>query len=498
MPETMVGGVVVFDYDGDGDEDVLYVDAGPLPGYSGEAPRSRLFRNDGAGRFVDTTAAARLAGPEYGAGGTAGDVDGDGDLDLFLAGFGPDRLLRNEGDGTFHDVTAAAGAGDPSWSMSAAFADLDRDGDLDLYVANYVEYRLDVHKACFDEARQLAGYCTPLRFLGAPDRLFRNRGDGTFAEATREMGLPEDAGNGLGVVVADLDEDGWPDLYVANDTTPNFLYRNRGRDAGGKHGGFEDVSTLSGAALSDRGRAEGSMGVDAGDADGDGRLDLVVTNFELETNVLYRNQGNLLFSDSRFAAGIAEPSLLSLGFGTAWADFDHDADLDFVVANGHILDNAEAMKSPTPYRQRNQVYENRGGGRFAEVKDAGLDVVRASRGLATGDLDGDGDLEVVVVNSNDWSEVYEGLAAGPWLAVDLLGGESNRSGIGARVELEAAGKRQVREVKTGSSYLSQNALTLHFGLGGAAAADRLSVRWPSGKRQRFEGLPANRRLLISE
>ena len=497
MMETVVGGVVVFDYDGDGDQDLLFVDAAPLPGYTGEPPKSRLFRNDGPGHFVDVTETARLAVAGYGAGATAGDVDGDGDLDLFVSVFGADRLLRNQGDGTFADVTAGSGAGDDLWSMSAAFADFDRDGDLDLYVTNYVHYRVDVHRACGDEASGLVSYCAPHRFIGAPDRYFRNRGDGRFEEATQAVGLPEDQGNGLGVVAGDLDDDGWPDLYVANDATPNFLYRNRGTDASGELK-FEDVSLVSGTSLSDRGVPEGGMGVDLGDYDGDGRLDIFVANSDLETNALYRNLGGGLFTDSRFAAGIAEPSLHEVAFGAVWADFDHDADLDLAVANGHILDNAERFRAGSLYKQRNQVFENLGNGRFREERASGLDVVRASRGLAAGDLDGDGDLDLAVVNMDDWSEVYEGLNSGPWLAVDLLGRASNRSGIGARVEVEAAAKRQVREVKTGSSYLSQNALTLHFGLGGAAAADRLAVRWPSGKRQRFEGLPANRRLLVAE
>ncbi|HEX9668677.1 MAG TPA: CRTAC1 family protein [Thermoanaerobaculia bacterium] len=499
--ETNSGGVALFDYDGDGDNDVFFVDGGVLPGYAGEPPRSRLFRNDG-GRFVDRTAGSGVAVAAYGMGAAAGDVDGDGDLDLYVTAFGRDQLFRNQGDGTFADVTAAAGLGDPEYSMSAAFADADRDGDLDLYLANYVDFTVETHKPCAG-ADGVRGYCSPGEYEGIPDRFYLNRGpdssgQATFEEAGPRLGLPPDRGKGMGIVFADLDDDGWPDLYVANDTTPNFLFRNRGRDASGRPK-FEDVSLVSGAAVSAEGRMEAGMGVDAGDYDGDGRLDLVVTNFAQETNALYRGLGGALFFDARFVSGIAEPSFPMLGFGVAFADLDQDGDLDLAVANGHVLDRPELFGSPSPYAQRNQVFENLGDGRFREVLDAGLDVVRVSRGLAAGDLDGDADLDLVVVNSNQPAEVYENLAGGRWLAVELVGRESNRFGIGARLELEAGGRRQVREARTASSYLSQNALTVHFGLPAAAAGvDRLLVRWPSGRRQRVEGLPAGRRLVLFE
>ncbi|MFW6175831.1 MAG: CRTAC1 family protein, partial [Acidobacteriota bacterium] len=504
-------------YDGDGDPDAFFVDGGALPGYDGEEPRSRLFRNDGpppgggAPRFTDVTerSGIRLAG--YGSGATAGDVDGDGDLDLYVTQLGPNQLFENRGDGTFADVTAEAGVGDPAWSASATFFDADRDGDLDLYVTNYVAFTVEDHKVCQD--RGVVGYCQPDAYPGLPDRLYVNRGDGTFEDATERAGLAGADHAGLGVVAGDLDGDGWPDLYVANDADPNYLFRNLGAERqesgeGSKAGeaalpAFEDLSLLSGTALDSRGRAEGGMGVDLGDVDGDGALDVVVTNFEVESNALYRNSGQGLFVDWRFNAGIADPSLPMLGFGVDLADLDHDGDLDLLVANGHILDNAAEINPESRFAQPNQVFENRGDGRFREVPDAGLDVVRVSRGLATGDLDGDGDLDVAIVDSNDRAEVYEnleGASSGGWLQVDLRetpGGEP--FGIGTRLELRRAGgavdRPDVREVRTASSYLSQNALTAHFGLGPADEAT-VTVRWPDGAVRTIRGLPANRRVTV--
>ncbi|MGD2114552.1 MAG: CRTAC1 family protein [Acidobacteriota bacterium] len=500
MVETVVGGVVLFDYDGDGDVDVFFVDGGELPGYTGPEPRSRLLRNDGGGRFADVTAGSGIDGPSYGAGGAAGDVDGDGDPDLYLTAFGENRLYVNRGDGTFVDRTEAAGVGDPSWSSSATFFDPDRDGDLDLYVVNYVDFTLDTHKFCGDEQANIQGYCHPEAYDGIPDRFYRNRGDGTFEDATRQAGLAASDGAGLGVVAGDLDDDGWPDVYVANDADPNFLFRNRG------DGTFEDVSLLSGTAHSDRGRAEGGMGVDLGDADGDGLLDLVVTNFELESNTIYRNAGGGLFTDVRYAARLAEPSLHKLAFGVELTDLDHDGDLDLAVANGHILDNADMFNARSRYAQPNQILENLGNGRFREVPDHGMDAVRASRGLAAGDLDGDGDEDLVIVNSNDVAEVYRNLAgsaAGGWLLVDLRQDGSDRRAVGARVELEtgdggegAPPRRQVREVRTASSYASQSPLTVHFGVAGAERIERLTIRWPDGARRALIDLPVRRRIVV--
>jgi enediyne biosynthesis protein E4 len=493
MPETMGSGVVVFDYDGDGDQDVFYVDSGKLQGYQGEEPRSVLLRNDGRGRFEDVTARSGLKVEAYGMGATAGDVDGDGDPDLYVTAFGPDQLFRNNGDGTFTDVTARSGVSNPLWGASAAFADTDRDGDLDLYVTNYVDFSYDKNPPCGKKEQGLRSYCHPNVYNGLHDRFFRNKGDGTFEDATRAAGFGEANGNGLGVVFGDLDADGWQDLYVANDMTPNFLFHNKG------NGTFEEIGLLSGTALSDQGLPEAGMGVDLADVDGNGFAEIVVTHLDLQTNALYSNQGGMAFTDGRYTSKLAEPSMYMVGFGTTFADFDQDADVDLVIANGHIIHNVELTGTGTTYKQRNQLFENQGKGVFREIKDSGLDVVRSSRGLAAGDLDLDGDLDLVITNSNDLSEAYENVAspAGSWLQIDLIGPKGgNTAGIGARVEVEAGGKKQFREARTGTSYLSQNALTLHFGLGSAAKADRITVRWPDGRVQVFPEVAANRRVVI--
>jgi len=492
--ETMGNGLLLFDFDNDGDVDAFFVDGGDLPGYEGDDPRSRLYRNEGGGIFTDVSDLSGIQIKAYGQGGTAGDIDGDGDLDLYVTAQGANELWVNNGDGTFTDGTARAGVGDPLWASSAAFADVDRDGDLDLYVANYVGFTVETHRPCITLGHEV--YCHPGAYGGVPDRFFRNRGDGTFEDALEAVGLQTDDDRaGLGVVFGDLDDDGWPDLYVANDAEPNHLFHNRG------DGTFEETALLAGTAYSDRGRPEAGMGVDLGDADGDGRLDIMVTNFELETNALYRNLGSGLFVDSRYALNVAESSLLNLAFGVAFADLDHDGDLDLAIANGHILDNAQDLHGSSRYAQVNQVLENQGNGRFEEVTTAGFELVRVSRGLTTGDLDNDGDLDLAISNSNDIAEVYENLTGssqGHWFQIDLQGATANRFGIGARLDLQTAVSKQIREQKTGSSFMSQNALTLHFGLGPAQEVQQVEIAWPGGKLQRFAGLPADKRLWIWE
>ena len=500
MIETMGSGVVVWDYDGDGDEDLFFVDSGPLPGYQGEPPRSVLFRNDrdgrndrngSAGRFVDVTDRAGLRLASYGMGATAGDVDGDGDLDLYTTAFGASQLFLNRGDGTFEDATARSGAGFTSWSTSAAFADPDRDGDLDLYVTDYVDFSFDDNPICGNQERGLRSYCHPDVYDGLLDRYLRNRGDGTFEDATAKAGFGEATGKGLGVIWSDLDRDGWLDLFVANDMTPSFLFHNR------KDGTFQEIGLAAGVALSPLGAPEAGMGVDSGDLDGNGFADLMVTHLDLQSSGVYTNQGSNVFLDGRYTSRLAEPSFHMVGFGLAFADLDQDGDLDVAVANGHIIHNVEQTGTGTTYKQRNQVFENLGKGVFREVMDSGVDVVRSSRGLGVGDLDGDGDVDFAVSNSNDLNEVYENVgASGGFLQVDLVAAKGNRMGIGARIELEAGGRKQEREVRTGSSYLSQNSVTAHFGLGAAGRADRLTVRWPDGKVQVFEGLPAKRRMTV--
>ncbi len=486
--ETMGSGVVAFDYDGDGDDDLLFVQSGELGDGSARSRRSVLYRNDGAGTFVDVTAAARLELDVYGMGATAADVDADGDQDLFVTAFGLDRLLLNEGDGTFRDVTDSAGALNPDWGTSASFADVDRDGDLDLYVTNYVDFAYDKNPICGIQKRGLRTYCNPDPYTGLNDRFFRNRGDGTFVDATADAGFGAAAGKGMGVVFGDLDRDGWTDLYVANDLTANFLFRNRG------DGTFEEIALISGVAFDERGAPEAGMGVELGDLDGNGFSDLVVTHVDEQANALYSNTGAGLFVDRRWLGKFAEPSYDMVGFGVVMADLDHDGDLDVAVANGHIAHNADEWGTGTTYRQRNQVLENLSDGLFREAPDTGLDVVLSSRGMASADFDHDGDLDLAINNSNDRAEVYENVgASGAWLEVDVGGAGP---AVGATLELRTGDRAQRREVRAASSYLSQNSATVHFGLGQATTVDGLLVAWPDGERRRLESVPLRRRLKV--
>jgi enediyne biosynthesis protein E4 len=494
--ETMSGGGGFWDYDGDSDLDVYLLNGAPLPGYQGPLPlRNALYRNDG-GRFIDVTEEAGLSDSGYAMGCAAADYDDDGDIDLFVSSFGSGHLYRNEGDGTFADVTSAAGVGGVSFAASAAFADIEGDGDLDLYVTTYIEYRLDNPVYCGDRRLGVRTYCHPDNYPGAADLLYRNEGNGTFSDVSVEAGVSLNDGRGLGVIATDYDEDGDADLYVANDTMMNHFFRNQGP------GRFEETALALGLGFDENGRAEGSMGIDASDYDGDGHLDLFVTNFEGEGNTLYRNLGDGTYADATDAAGLSLPSLPWVGFGTGFFDFDNDADPDLFVANGHIMDHASTLSDATRHAQPKQLYEN-AGGRYSDVSRAAGEPFageQVGRGTAFGDWDDDGDPDLLVMNNNDVANLLrnESENENHWTLLKLVGRASNRDGIGARVRVEAGGRTQVDELRCGYSYLSMNDLRLHFGLRGAARMDRIEIRWPSGLTQVFSDLPSDRLILLRE
>ncbi|MDE2887417.1 MAG: CRTAC1 family protein [Gemmatimonadota bacterium] len=515
--ETMGAGVAFLDYNNDGRLDVFAVNGGTLPGYAGPPPRNRLYRNAGGGRFSDVTRFAGVGQTAYGMGVCAGDFDNDGNDDLYVTCYGPNSLFRNNGDGTFRNVAAEAGvAGDAAWSVGCAFLDYDADGFLDLYVANYVEYstastetglRPYVSRAASlsEEGRF---YPHPDNFKGAADRLYRNNGDGTFKDVTEPAGVYNPGGKGMGMACADVDGDGAVDVFVANDMTPNFLYLNQG------DGRFVEKGLLSGVAYSGSGELQSSMGADFGDFNRDGRLDLAVTNFRLEGAGLYRNEDGALFMDISSISGIRTPTLRHVGWGMGFLDYDNDGWTDLLMVHGHVLDNADRVGSV--YRQPAILMRNRGDGRFVnvtrEVKDD-LSIPVPGRGAAFGDYDNDGDVDVFILAVNGAARLLRNEVGNRnrWLRIKLVGAargnqkhpggaprRSNRNGIGARVTVWAGGGRQVREVRSGSSYLSQNDFRLHFGLGKHVAADSVTVRWPGGTVDRLGSIASDRELVVRE
>ena len=499
--EIVGGGVTVLDYDSDGWPDLFFVNGHPLPGDPGGATvGNRLFRNRGDGTFRDRTAEAGLldAGPDlrYGMGAVAADLDGDGDPDLLVTHFGEERLFRNRGDGTFREVPGAGGATDPRWTTSAALFDPDRDGDLDIYAANYLDYELARHRDCVSPVKEVIAYCHPQEYPGVPDSFFENLGDGSF----RASVVPgSEGGKGLGVVIADLGRDGAPDVHVANDTTPNFLFRTSVGPEGVR---FHEEGLASGVAYNEEGLPEAGMGNDFGDVDRDGRMDLIVTNFDFETNTLYRNLGAGLFLDATASFGIGSESLTELAFGCDFVDLDNDGWLDLVVTNGHILDNIAEIQSNLRFAQPGQVFRNeRGRLRPSSASEGDFARPRVGRGLATVDFDRDGDRDLALANNRGPAEVLEnqgGAAAGNTVGLLLIGTEGNRDGIGALVRLEGGPVTQWEERRAGASYLSQHDPVVWFGLGEAERTGPVTIAWPSGRSESVESLPAGQIHVLKE
>ncbi len=501
--ESMSGGVALFDYDNDGWQDIYFVNA-PTVATAADprSARSELWRNQGDGTFTDVTEKAGVGFPGWGMGASTGDYDNDGWEDLYVTCFGANRLYRNNGNGTFAEVAAKAGVADPRWSTGAAFGDYNNDGLLDLFVANYVDLKLDAlpefGKGKHCQFQGLPVQCGPQGLKGAGDSLYRNNGDGTFTDVSKAAGVADAEGLfGLGAVWCDFNDDGFIDLYVANDTGANFLYRNK------KDGTFSEIGLMSGAALSEDGKAQASMGIAIGDYDHRGRWNLFVTNFSDEYNAFYRHEKEFTFTDVSFATQTGRASLPYVGWGCGFFDYDNDGWLDLLVVNGHVYPQLAAAKLKIAYAQRKLFYRNNRSGGFVEIAaQAGpaMDAPSVGRGAAFGDLDNDGDVDVVINNLDGAPALLrnDGGSRNHFLVIDLVGAKSNRSACGARVRVTAGDLVQVAERRSGGSYLSQNDARLHFGLEQRTKVDAVEVRWPSGRIETFSNLPVDSFLRIRE
>jgi hypothetical protein len=492
--EQMGGGVALVDYDGDGWLDVYLTSGSALPGYQGPPASNRLYRNRHDGTFEDVTQRSGAGWGHYATGVAAADCDNDGDQDLYACGFGRNALFQNRGDGTFVEVAAAFGVQAGGLSSSAAWGDYDRDGFLDLYVCRYVKYRLDQDLFCSKYAGHKS-YCGPNLYEPEQHLLFHNEGGRRFTDVSKPSGIAAKLGNGLGCVWLDYDDDGDSDLFVANDQSPNFLWRNNGNRT------FTDVALQLGTAYGEQGYTQAGMGADAGDFDNDGKLDILVTNFSEETNALYHNRDGL-FKDISFQTGMGAKTLMYLGFGEGFLDYDRDGRLDLFFANGHVLDDIDLYSDSVTWKQSNQLFRNLGNGKYGEVsQETGIaEGKRVSRGAAFGDLFNDGRTHVVVNVLRGQPLVLKNECApnAHWLELDLHAASGNPQAIGARIQLKAGGLMQRRDVKTCGSYASSSDPRPLFGLGTATQVDELVIRWPSGQTTKMKGPPIDRVVRIDE
>jgi len=507
--ETTGCGVAFYDYDNDGWLDIFLVNGSRLEGFpAGSEPTSHLFRNNRDGTFTDVTLKAGVAHSGWGQGCCIGDYDNDGWDDLFVTYFGKNVLFHNNGDGTFTEVSQKAGVtgNGKRWNTGCAFVDYDRDGRLDLFVANYID--MDLATAPVPESgpclyKSVMVACGPPGLQGGKNILYHNNGNGTFTDVSEASGILSASGTyGLGVLTADFDNDGWPDIYVADDSTASALYHNK------KNGKFEDIAIEAGCALSPDGKPQAGMGVSAADYDMDGNLDIVKTNFAGDTPSLYHNQGGANFEDATYTAGLGAHTQF-LGWGCGFFDMDNDGWPDILICNGHVYPEVEQLKTEAGYAQRKLVYQNLHNGRFADISfqvGPGISEPSASRGAAFGDFDNDGDIDVVVNTVNDYPQLLrcDSKSDNNWIKVRTIGTKSNRSGIGARLVCvthppgESKAHQQIDEVRSGGGYFSQNDLRVHFGIGKAEKVDVLEIHWPSGQVDTLKDVQPNQLIYVKE
>ncbi|HLW81571.1 MAG TPA: CRTAC1 family protein [Candidatus Acidoferrales bacterium] len=498
--ETMGSGCGWIDYDQDGLLDLYLVNGAATRVYKPQNPlRGALYHNNGDGTFTDVTVKAGVGAEGlFGMGVAVGDYDNDGFPDLLVLGYGRCILYHNNGNGTFSDVTERAGVANASrWASSAAWFDYNNDGHLDLVIANYLDWSPDRNFWCGEHGPGMRSYCHPDDYNGQPPTLYHNNGDGTFTDVSKQSGVGLKPGNGLGIVTFDYDDDGWQDIFIANDSMANFLFHNN------RNGTFHEVGYLAGVAVSADGLPEAGMGTDAADAMGNGRMDLIVTHLDEQLARLYQNAGHQTFDDVTLRAGLGYATFHVSGFGTRFMDYDNDGAVDIFMANGHVLDNIQRYNSNVRYKEPKLMFGNLGHGKFANVSDQlGRDflALRVSRGAAIGDFDNDGDLDILINNNGERPQLLrnDGGNSNHWLEIFLIGTKSNRDGVGARVKISAGDLNLYNQRKGGMSYQAAQDPRLHFGLGHRVKVDSLEILWPSGEETRLNDISADQIIAIQE